>query len=198
MSWWQLAFLRPRRTLGHHQRVWSSEFLRAGTSRGERRNTNEGDKVSLKTYKICIEEVSSSILSSTVINRNMKIAFALVTIASLIGSSDALKLNKRAVICAKFNSAENFVYQLEAKGMSVRQLPLDKLLLIRKTIRIGVENGCDEPIKLATVECKRFTQKGRSVVCRNWFSENLPNYPWQICCEKTSFWPLSAESFSLK
>ena len=91
----------------------------------------------------------------------------MATFASLIGSSDALKLNKRAVICAKFNSAENFVYQLEAKGMSVRQLPLDKLLLIRKTIRIGVENGCDEPIKLATVECKRFTQKGRSVVCRN-------------------------------
>ena len=102
----------------------------------------------------------------------MKITIAFAIIASLVGhhlmgSSDALKLNERAVICAKFNSAENFLYQLEAKGISVRQLPMGKLLMIRNTLRIGVENGCDEPIKLATVECKRFTQKGRSVVCKN-------------------------------
>jgi len=97
----------------------------------------------------------------------MKITIAFAIIASLVGSSDALKLNNRAVICAKFNSAENFLYQLEAKGISVRQLPMGKLLMIRKTLRIGVENGCDEPIKLAAVECKRFTQRGRSVVCKN-------------------------------
>ena len=97
----------------------------------------------------------------------MKIIIAFSIIASLVGSSDPLKLNKRAVICAKFNSADIFLYQLEAKGISVRQLPMGKLLMIRNTLRIGVENGCDEPIKLATVECKRFTQKGRSVVCKN-------------------------------
>ena len=97
----------------------------------------------------------------------MKIAFALTAIASLIGSPGALKIDNRAVICAKFGSAENFLHQLEAKGISVRQLPMEKLLSIRKTLLHGVENGCDEPIKLATVECKRFTQKGRSVVCKN-------------------------------
>ena len=129
--------------------------------------------MSLKTYKICIEEVkiighrSHHQSQQIAIHQNMKIAFALTTITSLFGSSDAVKVNKRAVICAKFASTENFLHQLEANGISVRQLPMEKLLLIRKTLRNGVENGCDEPIKLATVECKRFTQKGRSVVCRN-------------------------------
>ena len=97
----------------------------------------------------------------------MKIFIAMATFASLIGSSDAFKVEERAVICAKYSATENVLNQLEAKGISVRQIPMEKLILIRKTLRIGVEHGCDEPIKLATVECKRFTQKGRSVVCRN-------------------------------
>ena len=129
--------------------------------------------MSLKTYKILIEEVKTiaqrshhkSQLNAT--HRKMKIPNALIIIASLSTSTDAANHNKRAVICKKFKVADDFLHQLVSKGFSVRQLPIDKLISVKNAIRNGVEHGCDQPVKPAHVECKRFTQKGRSVVCKN-------------------------------
>jgi len=129
--------------------------------------------VSLKTYKIFIEEVKSiahrshhkSQLIAT--HRKMKIPIAVIIIASLSTFADAANNNNRAVICKKFNMVDDFLHQFLSKGLSVRQLPIDKLILVKNAIRNGIEHGCDQPIKPAHVECKRFTQRGRSVVCKN-------------------------------
>ena len=129
--------------------------------------------MSLKTYKIFIEEVKiiahrshhKSQLIAT--HRKMKIQIALIIIASLSISADAANHNKRAIICTKFNMVNDFLHQFVSKGLSVQQLPIDKLILVKNAIRNGVEHGCDQPVKPAHVECKRFTQRGRSVVCKN-------------------------------
>ena len=139
---------------------------------------HEGDKESLKTYKISIEEENlsshrsfSSILQSSdrsyfnATHRNMKLAIAITIIATIIGSSSALKMENRAVICAKFNAADKILHKLESNGISIRELPMDKILWIRSAIRNGVKHGCDKPVKPAAIKCKRFTARGRSVVC---------------------------------
>ena len=134
---------------------------------------NEGDKVSLKTYKIFIEEVKTishrsrhkSQLVAT--HRKMKITIALVIIASLSTFADAADNIKKAAICKKFNMADDFLHKWVSKGLSVKQLPIDKLILVKNAIRNGVDHGCDQQVKPAYVECKRFTQRGRSVVCKN-------------------------------
>ena len=129
--------------------------------------------MSLKTYKIFIEEVKSiahrshhkSQLIAT--HRKMKIPIAVIIIASLSTFADAANNNNRAVICKKFNMVDDFLHQFLSKGLSVWQLAIDKLILVKNAIRNGIEHGCDQPIKPAHVECKRFTQRGRSVVCKN-------------------------------
>ena len=96
----------------------------------------------------------------------MKLTIAIVIFATLFGFSKALK-DQREVICAKFTTADNLLKKLEFKGISIRQLPVEKLIWIKNTMRNGVEKGCSEPVKTATVKCKRFTARGRSVVCTN-------------------------------
>ena len=167
-----------------------SVFERICWKRGDWGTINEGDRGSLKTYKFWLKKWrliqrrsawSHQIISSQIaIHQKMKISFALIIFSAIAGFADAISSKQRKSICARFNNANNFLDALEAKSKDegipvdklVRSLPFDKLLAVRRWMNDGLEHGCDQHLKPAAVSCKRFTQKGRSVVCKHWIKKN--------------------------
>ena len=96
----------------------------------------------------------------------------LATIVSNVHAASPKLTTKLSPICIKFSAAEKFLREMELNGVPLRKIPIDTLLKVKSLIKSGSKAGCEKQSrktatqKTATqIQCKRFFQKGRSVIC---------------------------------
>ena len=96
----------------------------------------------------------------------MKIAI-IVAIVTLFVVSEGRSFNDLSV-CDRYSAAIRFVDILERNGTPISKIPISKLFFLKQAIQTGEAAGCYGPRptpQVRTVVCKRFTGKGRSVLC---------------------------------
>ena len=96
----------------------------------------------------------------------MKLSITIAIAVALVNQVSAMKTNQMDV-CTNFNLAETYLRKLESNGMSMTKIPWDKIVKVKKAIQSGLEAGCDKQDKIPKQRnCKRFFQRGKSVVCQ--------------------------------
>ena len=76
----------------------------------------------------------------------------------------------KMTICNKLTIAENFLRELDSNGVPLWKIPTDTLLKIKSVIKTGTKAGCKKQNRMAKtatpIKCKKFFQRGRSVICQ--------------------------------
>ena len=96
----------------------------------------------------------------------MKLAITIAIAVAVVSQIGAMNTNQRFV-CTNFNVAETYLRKLESNGISITKIPWDKIVKVKKAIQSGLEAGCDKKENISKQRnCKRFFQRGKSVVCQ--------------------------------